>query len=169
MRSWIKLPCISTPRRLITPVTDRPGHDRRYAIDPARISSELGWRPRHDVQHGLAETGDWYPTHQFGAQKARAAGYDGRRLGATTANPRYENFNQSNLIILRLKKHQNLRETALFATITPNKPKIIKTILNGKIATETTFGLDGYQESQSTKPNRLLHLELIPIKTKQQR
>ncbi|MBM5827869.1 MAG: dTDP-glucose 4,6-dehydratase, partial [Cyanobacteria bacterium M_surface_7_m2_040] len=33
--------------RLINSVSDRPGHDRRYAIDPARISSELGWQPRH--------------------------------------------------------------------------------------------------------------------------
>ena len=41
---------------LITPVTDRPGHDRRYAIDPARISSELGWSPRHNVEEGLAAT-----------------------------------------------------------------------------------------------------------------
>jgi dTDP-glucose 4,6-dehydratase len=41
---------------LITPVTDRPGHDRRYAIDPSRISSELGWQQRHSFEQGLAAT-----------------------------------------------------------------------------------------------------------------
>ena len=67
---------------LITPVTDRPGHDRRYAIDPARISSELGWSPRHDVQQGLAETVNWYLSHQDWCSKVRQrAGYDGSRLG----------------------------------------------------------------------------------------
>ncbi|MFN9620967.1 MAG: dTDP-glucose 4,6-dehydratase [Synechococcaceae cyanobacterium] len=49
--------------RLITSVTDRPGHDRRYAIDPSRISSELGWRPRHSFEEGLAETVRWYLEH----------------------------------------------------------------------------------------------------------
>ena len=67
---------------LITQVTDRPGHDRRYAIDPSRISSELGWSPRHDVQQGLAETVRWYLSHQEWCTKVRnRAGYDGGRLG----------------------------------------------------------------------------------------
>ncbi len=70
---------------LITPVTDRPGHDRRYAIDPGRISSELGWRPRHNVEQGLAETVHWYLTHQEWCSKVRErAGYDGSRLGIET-------------------------------------------------------------------------------------
>jgi len=46
--------------RLITPVTDRLGHDRRYAIDASRISSELGWKPRHAFDVGLAATVHWY-------------------------------------------------------------------------------------------------------------
>ncbi|MFM8936638.1 MAG: dTDP-glucose 4,6-dehydratase [Vulcanococcus sp.] len=46
--------------QLITPVTDRPGHDRRYAIDPNRISTELGWQPRHNFDEGLASTVQWY-------------------------------------------------------------------------------------------------------------
>lgn len=50
--------------RLITPVTDRPGHDRRYAIDPTRISAELGWQPRHNFEEGLADTVRWYLEHQ---------------------------------------------------------------------------------------------------------
>jgi len=46
--------------RLITSVTDRLGHDRRYAIDPSRISGELGWQPRHGFDDGLRETVRWY-------------------------------------------------------------------------------------------------------------
>lgn len=69
---------------LITPVTDRPGHDRRYAIDPTRISSELGWSPRHNVEEGLAATVKWYLEHQHWCQAVRQrAEYDGGRLGLT--------------------------------------------------------------------------------------
>lgn len=46
--------------QLITFVTDRPGHDRRYAIDPTRIRTELGWRPSVTVQEGLRKTVEWY-------------------------------------------------------------------------------------------------------------
>jgi dTDP-glucose 4,6-dehydratase len=46
--------------RLISFVTDRLGHDWRYAIDGAKIQSELGWRPRHTVANGLANTLNWY-------------------------------------------------------------------------------------------------------------
>ena len=38
--------------------------DRRYAIDPGRVSSEVGWSPRHNVEEGLAETVHWYLSHQ---------------------------------------------------------------------------------------------------------
>lgn len=54
------LPAGTPYSQLITPVADRPGHDRRYAIDPSRISSELGWQPRHSFQEGLAATVQWY-------------------------------------------------------------------------------------------------------------
>ena len=47
-------------RRLITFVTDRPGHDRRYAIDPSKIERELGWRPAHTFEASLRETIRWY-------------------------------------------------------------------------------------------------------------
>ena len=47
-------------RRLITFVTDRPGHDRRYAIDARRIASELGWRPAQTFETGIRETVRWY-------------------------------------------------------------------------------------------------------------
>ena len=46
--------------RLITMVSDRPGHDRRYAIDPTLIRSELGWKPRHTFEQGLESTVRWF-------------------------------------------------------------------------------------------------------------
>lgn len=49
--------------RLITPVTDRLGHDRRYAINPTKITSELGWEPRHTFETGLRFTLEWYLDH----------------------------------------------------------------------------------------------------------
>jgi dTDP-glucose 4,6-dehydratase len=45
---------------LMTHVTDRPGHDRRYAMDITKIRRELGWMPRHDIESGLRETVNWY-------------------------------------------------------------------------------------------------------------
>ena len=45
---------------LITYVTDRPGHDARYAIDSAKIERELGWRAQHSFASGLGQTVDWY-------------------------------------------------------------------------------------------------------------
>jgi len=48
---------------LITRVTDRLGHDRRYAIDPTRITNELGWKPRHKFGEGLTKTVRWYLKH----------------------------------------------------------------------------------------------------------
>ncbi len=51
-------------RQLITFVTDRPGHDRRYAIDASKIQRELGWSPAHTFEGGLRETVQWYLDHQ---------------------------------------------------------------------------------------------------------
>jgi dTDP-glucose 4,6-dehydratase len=68
--------------RLITPVSDRPGHDRRYAIDPTRISTELGWQPRHSFEAGLAATVRWYLEQQAWCEQVRQrGGYGGARLG----------------------------------------------------------------------------------------
>jgi dTDP-glucose 4,6-dehydratase len=49
---------------LIRMVADRPGHDRRYAMDIAKIKGELGWQPRHDLETGLGATVDWYLGHR---------------------------------------------------------------------------------------------------------
>lgn len=49
-----------TSRKLITFVTDRPGHDQRYAIDASKIENGLGWKPEHVVEGGMSKTIDWY-------------------------------------------------------------------------------------------------------------
>jgi dTDP-glucose 4,6-dehydratase len=54
------LEVLGKPESLIRFVADRPGHDRRYAIDSSKLREELGWRPRHDFEGGLAETIAWY-------------------------------------------------------------------------------------------------------------
>ncbi|MEB3243984.1 MAG: dTDP-glucose 4,6-dehydratase [Cyanobacteriota bacterium] len=68
--------------RLITRVSDRPGHDRRYAIDAAKITAELGWKPRHSFEQGLESTVRWYLNHLDWCQQVRErAGYGGERIG----------------------------------------------------------------------------------------
>jgi dTDP-glucose 4,6-dehydratase len=66
--------------RLVTFVTDRPGHDARYAIDPGKIEGELGWQPRYDLGYGLAATVDWYIANQEWCRRASAV-YRQERLG----------------------------------------------------------------------------------------
>ena len=67
---------------LITRVADRPGHDRRYAIDPGRISGELGWQPRHSFETGLSATVAWYLDHLDWCRTVQErARYGGGRLG----------------------------------------------------------------------------------------
>ena len=73
--------------KLTTRVSDRPGHDRRYAIDPTRISHELGWQPRHSFQEGLAATVAWHMEEQDWFRRVREqGGYSGGRLGVLTPN-----------------------------------------------------------------------------------
>lgn len=67
--------------RLITFVTDRPGHDRRYAIDPGRIRDELGWRPSVTLAEGLARTVAWYLANEEWWRPLQARQGVGERLG----------------------------------------------------------------------------------------
>ena len=62
----VKLICqeLHKPESLITHVTDRKGHDRRYAIDPTKIHDELGWLPETTFTTGLKKTIQWYLTHE---------------------------------------------------------------------------------------------------------
>lgn len=55
---------LGKPESLIAFVKDRPGHDRRYAIDASKIHSELGWQPKHGFQQGIVETIEWYEKNQ---------------------------------------------------------------------------------------------------------
>src|SRR5579871_3459813 len=66
---------------LISFVTDRPGHDLRYAIDPARIGDELGWRPHETFETGLRKTVQWYLANRPWWQRIRDNVYAGERLG----------------------------------------------------------------------------------------
>ena len=67
---------------LITFVTDRPGHDARYAIDPTRIRTELGWRPSVTLEEGLERTVRWYLDNEAWWRPLLAREGVGRRLGA---------------------------------------------------------------------------------------
>ncbi len=72
------------PRReLIEFVTDRPGHDRRYAIDASRIRDELGWEPSVNFAEGLADTVDWYLNNREWWQRIRDGRYRSERLGTS--------------------------------------------------------------------------------------
>ena len=62
-------------RRLITFVKDRPGHDRRYAIDAAKIRRELGWEPSYTFEQGLADTIDWYLDNQEWVAEVTSGAY----------------------------------------------------------------------------------------------
>jgi dTDP-glucose 4,6-dehydratase len=77
-----RLPDPAGPRtRLIRFVTDRPGHDFRYEIDPSRAEAALGWKAPHDFEAGLGKTIDWYLAHRHWWEPIRAARYAGQRLG----------------------------------------------------------------------------------------
>lgn len=67
--------------RLIHFVTDRPGHDFRYEIDPARANAALGWSAPHDFERGLRRTVEWYRDNVEWWQRIREARYAGERLG----------------------------------------------------------------------------------------
>ncbi|WP_432286269.1 dTDP-glucose 4,6-dehydratase [Aminobacter sp. BA135] len=70
---------------LITYVTDRPGHDRRYAIDPTKSEQELGWTPLETFETGLARTVDWYLANGWWWRPIREQRFDGTRQGLVAA------------------------------------------------------------------------------------
>lgn len=79
---------LGKPESLITHVKDRPGHDRRYGIDPSKIMTELGWKPKHSFETGIKETirwyldnKDWWSRIQSGVYKEYYAKQYGERLG----------------------------------------------------------------------------------------
>ena len=65
----------------ITYVKDRPGHDRRYAIDASKLKSELGWAPSRSFEQGIEETVDWYLQHQDWVQRVLDGSYRLERIG----------------------------------------------------------------------------------------
>jgi dTDP-glucose 4,6-dehydratase len=71
-------------RDLITHVTDRPGHDKRYAIDASKIQRELGWRPRETFETGIHKTVEWYLNNQIWCKNVLSGSYQLERLGVKT-------------------------------------------------------------------------------------
>jgi dTDP-glucose 4,6-dehydratase len=69
--------------RLISFVSDRPGHDRRYAIDPSKIERELGWRATKTFEAGIETTVQWYCNHRAWWQSILDRGYVAKRIGLT--------------------------------------------------------------------------------------
>lgn len=69
-------------RNQITFVTDRPGHDARYAIDASKIKNTLGWEPSETFETGLRKTVTWYLEHQDWCQRVMDGSYRGERLGS---------------------------------------------------------------------------------------
>ncbi len=74
-------PGAASRRALKTYVADRPGHDRRYAIDASKIRRELGWAPQHTFESGLRDTVQWYLDHREWCEQIQAGRYDRQRLG----------------------------------------------------------------------------------------
>ena len=82
------LDALKKPHDLIRFVADRPGHDRRYAIDPVKAETELGWEPQVNWEEGLANTIRWYQENQSWVEHIRSGAYKeyyktmyGARLG----------------------------------------------------------------------------------------
>ncbi len=72
-------------RDLITFVKDRPGHDRRYAIDSSKLQKTLGWRPQESFASGLEKTIRWYLDNRQWVQRVQSGAYQGQRLGNKAA------------------------------------------------------------------------------------
>ncbi len=74
----------SSYKSLITYVTDRPGHDRRYAIDASKIAKELNWQPEETFESGIRKTIQWYLDNQQWCKNVQDGSYQRERLGVTS-------------------------------------------------------------------------------------
>jgi dTDP-glucose 4,6-dehydratase len=77
---------ITSYSALKTFVPDRPGHDRRYAIDASKIKRELHWKPQHDFTSGVQRTVQWYLTHRDWCEIVQSGQYQRERLGLATTS-----------------------------------------------------------------------------------
>lgn len=77
------LPSNGPHERLIEFVTDRPGHDARYAIDATKVGTEIGWRASEDFESGIHKTVEWYIANEWWWRPLRDRVYAGERLGLT--------------------------------------------------------------------------------------
>lgn len=91
------LAILGKPESLVRHVTDRPGHDRRYALDSEKLRSALGWAPRIEFEEGLRSTIDWYQSNRPWWERVKSGAYRdyydrmyGRRLGSQSAEPGLE-------------------------------------------------------------------------------
>ncbi|NQD92686.1 NAD-dependent epimerase/dehydratase family protein, partial [Pseudomonas sp. CrR25] len=69
---------------LITYVQDRPGHDKRYAIDAGKIQCELGWAPQESFESGIRKTVEWFLSNRDWWQRVQDGSYQRERLGVTS-------------------------------------------------------------------------------------
>ena len=74
-------PSVAPHNQLKTFVTDRPGHDYRYAIDFSKIKNELGWQPSYSFEEGMEQTVQWYLNHQEWCENVTSGKYQRERLG----------------------------------------------------------------------------------------
>ncbi|TDR17533.1 dTDP-glucose 4,6-dehydratase [Marinicella litoralis] len=74
-------PLKQSRRELITYVKDRPGHDRRYAIDSSKLQNELNWQPKETFESGIKKTIQWYLDNQTWSDRVKDGSYQGQRLG----------------------------------------------------------------------------------------
>jgi dTDP-glucose 4,6-dehydratase len=74
-------PAARPRKELIAFVKDRPGHDRRYAIDPTKIERELGFSPSMTFEHGIKKTVEWYLEHRAWCDRITQGAYRRERLG----------------------------------------------------------------------------------------
>jgi len=81
VKEMVPSPSRAVNRELVRFVEDRPGHDRRYEVDPTRIEKELSWRAKTSFREGLRDTVQWYFDHEKWIRGIEHKSYLGQRLG----------------------------------------------------------------------------------------